>query len=88
MFTLFAFAAIVFSTALAYVLGIGAARRLGSQLASFVGLTEVLCAVLFAWLMLGELPVPIQLLGGLLIVVGIGCIRAQELRAAERQPQS
>ena len=72
---------IVLSTALAYVLGIGAARRLGSQLASFVGLTEVLCAVLFAWLLLGELPVPIQLVGGLLIVAGIGCIRAQELRA-------
>ncbi len=73
---------VVFSTALAYVLGIGAARRLGSQLASFVGLTEVLCAVLFAWVLLGELPVPIQLVGGVLIVVGIGCIRAQELRAA------
>ena len=79
---------VVFSTALAYVLGISAARRLGSQLASFVGLTEVLCAVLFAWLLLGELPVPIQLLGGVLILVGIGCIRAQELRAADRQPKA
>ena len=42
----------------------------------------MLCAVLFAWVLLGELPVPIQLVGGVLIVVGIGCIRAQELRAA------
>jgi drug/metabolite transporter (DMT)-like permease len=73
---------VVLSTALAYVWGIGAARRLGSQLASFVGLTEVLCAVLFAWLLLDELPVPIQLLGGVLIVVGIGCIRAEGLRTA------
>jgi len=63
------------------VFGIGSARRLGSRVASFVGLTEVLCAVLFAWLLLDELPVPIQLVGGVLIVVGIGCIRAQELRS-------
>ena len=34
---------------------------LGSTLASFVGLTEVLFAVLFAWLLLGELPGPLQL---------------------------
>ncbi len=75
---------IVFSTAAAYVLGIAAARRLGGKLASFVGLTEVLCAVLFAWLLLGELPVAIQLVGGALIVVGIGCVRYDELLEERR----
>ena len=39
-----------------YVAGIGAARILGARLSSFVGLTEVLFAVLIAWLVLGELP--------------------------------
>lgn len=77
---------VVLATAIAYALGIAAARRLGSRLAAFVGLTEVLCAVLFAWLVLDELPLPIQLAGGALILVGIGCIRYDELAGA-RTPQ-
>ena len=36
--------------------GSSAARALGSTVASFVGLTEVLFAILFAWVLLGELP--------------------------------
>lgn len=66
------------AAAIAYVAGIGAARRLGARLASFVGLTEVLFAVLFAWLMLGELPTRVQLAGGALIVAGVAVIRADE----------
>jgi drug/metabolite transporter (DMT)-like permease len=68
------------AAAAAYVLGVMAARRLGSTVASFAGLTEVLFAVLFAWVMLGELPRPIQLAGGLLIVVGVAAVRLGELR--------
>jgi len=49
------------AAAIAYVAGIGAARRLGPKLATFVGLTEVIFAVLFAWLLLGELPTGLQL---------------------------
>lgn len=59
----------------AYVLGILAVRRLGSTVGSFVSLTEVLFAVLFAWLLLGELPLPIQGLGGVLIVAGVVAVR-------------
>jgi drug/metabolite transporter (DMT)-like permease len=70
------------AAALAYVLGISAARILGSKLASFVGLTEVLFAVLFAWLFLGELPTAMQLIGGLLIVAGVALVRIDELRPA------
>jgi len=44
------------STALAYATGIVAARRLGPKLAAFLGLTEVLFAVGFAWVLLDELP--------------------------------
>ena len=44
------------AAALAYVTGIAASRRLGSRLASFVALLEVLAALVFAWLLLGELP--------------------------------
>lgn len=64
----------------AYVAGIGAARRLGAKVASFVGLTEVLFAVAFAWLLLDEVPSRIQLLGGLLVIAGIALVRVDELR--------
>jgi drug/metabolite transporter (DMT)-like permease len=70
------------AAAAAYLLGIFAARRLGSTIASFAGLTEVLFAVLFAWLLLGELPGSMQLAGGVLILGGVVAVRAGELRRA------
>ncbi len=73
----------VLAAALAYALGIAATRRLGSKVASFVGLTEVLFAVLLAWLLLGELPLPVQLLGGVLIVAGVVAVRYDELRGGQ-----
>jgi drug/metabolite transporter (DMT)-like permease len=63
---------------IAYVAGIGAARRLGAKLASFIGMTEVLFAILFAWLALGQLPTSIQFVGGAFILVGIALVRAGE----------
>lgn len=66
------------SAAFAYVTGVVSARMLGSRLASFMALAEVLFAVVFAWLLLGELPLPIQLLGGALIVVGVILVRLSE----------
>ena len=71
---------IVIAAAAAYVLGIVGARHLGSTVASFVGLTEVLFAILFAWLLLAELPTPIQLVGGLLILAGVAAVRIGESR--------
>jgi drug/metabolite transporter (DMT)-like permease len=73
---------VVISTVLAYVAGIMAARDLGSKVASFIALTEVLFAVGWAWLLLGELPGTIQLLGGVLIIAGVVLVRVDELRAA------
>jgi drug/metabolite transporter (DMT)-like permease len=75
---------VLVAAALAYVLGIVGARFLGSTLASFVGLTEVLFAVLFAWLLLGELPGPVQLLGGLVLLSGVVAVRVGELDDARR----
>lgn len=64
--------------ALAYTSGIAAGRRLGSRLASFVALGEVLASVGFAWLLLGELPRTIQLLGGLLVLAGVVVVKLGE----------
>ncbi|WP_134774470.1 EamA family transporter [Ornithinimicrobium flavum] len=66
------------AAALAYVTGIVAARALGPKIASFVGLAEVLFAVGWAWLLLGEMPAPVQLLGGLLILAGVVAVKIDE----------
>ncbi|MGM1058325.1 EamA family transporter [Saccharothrix sp. Mg75] len=71
----------VVTAALGYVTGIAATRRLGSRLASFVALTEVLMTLVFAWLLLGEAPRPVQLLGGALTLLGVVVVRLGEPRA-------
>jgi drug/metabolite transporter (DMT)-like permease len=73
---------------IAYVAGIGAARRLGAKLASFIGMTEVLFAILFAWLALGQLPTPVQFAGGALILAGIALVRAGEQGVSVRGDDS
>lgn len=65
------------STVLAYLLGIGGGSRLGTRIASFVGLTEVLFSIVAAWVLLGELPAPVQFAGGALILVGVVLVRLQ-----------
>src|SRR5690606_40227601 len=70
----------VIAGALSYASGIAAARRLGARLAAFLGLTEVLFAILVAWLLLDELPLAVQLLGGALIVAGVAVVRREEPR--------
>ena len=74
------------AAAIAYVAGIGATRRLGPKLASFVGLTEVIFAVMFAWLFLGELPTIVQLGGGVLIIAGVALVRMEEPHPAPSDP--
>ncbi len=66
----------------AYVAGITAARLLGPKLASFIGISEVLFAVLFAWILLGQLPSLMQLGGGVLILAGVILVRSDELRGS------
>ncbi|MEV4234006.1 DMT family transporter [Nocardia sp. NPDC049737] len=70
------------TAALAYVSGIAATRLLGSRLASFVALFEVLAALAFAWVLLGESPRPLQLLGGTLILIGVITVRQGETTLA------
>lgn len=69
-------------TVLAYVTGAAAARRLGARLASVTGLIEVLFGVLFAWLLLDQLPGPMQFAGGVLIIAGVVVIRRYETTAS------
>ncbi|MFZ2427215.1 MAG: EamA family transporter, partial [Propioniciclava sp.] len=68
------------AAALAYLLGFVAARSLGSTVASFVGLTEVVFAVAWAWLLLAELPTPVQLVGGVILLLGVAAVQAGTAR--------
>jgi drug/metabolite transporter (DMT)-like permease len=68
----------VVTAGIAYCTGIAASRRLGSRLASFVALLEVVAGVGFAWLLLDQLPGPLQLAGGVLIVAGVIVVKLGE----------
>jgi drug/metabolite transporter (DMT)-like permease len=68
----------VVTAAVAYVSGIAASRRLGSRLASFVGLLEVLAGLLFAWALLDQLPSWVQFVGGVLVLAGVVVVRLGE----------
>lgn len=68
----------VLATAVAYVLGIASTRMLGSRLASFVALAEVVAALLFGWMLLGQLPGTVQLIGGALVLAGVVLVKLGE----------
>lgn len=72
----------VIGSALAYVTGITGSGLLGSRLASFAGLLEVVFASLFAWVLLGEELSALQLVGGILILGGIAAVRAERTEPA------
>ncbi|MDQ3455135.1 MAG: DMT family transporter [Actinomycetota bacterium] len=76
----------VVAAAIAYVTGVAAVRLLGSRVASFVGLTEVLFAVLFAWLLLSQTPTAVQAVGGLLVLAGVALVRADDHLAVVPEP--
>jgi drug/metabolite transporter (DMT)-like permease len=71
------------ATALAYMLGIVSTRMLGSRLASFIALAEVVAALLFGWLLLGQLPDLLQMFGGVLVLAGVVVVKLGEPAPAE-----
>jgi hypothetical protein len=75
------------AAAVPYSTGIHAARILGAKLASFVGLSEVLFAALFAWLGLGQHLDTMQIVGGGLVLLGIAIVRAEEPQPAPGPPR-
>ena len=72
----------VVTAAVSYVAGILASRRLGARMASFAALMEVLFAIVFAWLLLGQLPQSLQLLGGALVLAGVVLVKVGEPTAS------
>jgi drug/metabolite transporter (DMT)-like permease len=70
----------IVAAVVAYATGIAAARLLGATVASLVGLTEVLFAVVFAWLLLGQHLDVVQGAGAVLVLGGISLVRLDGLR--------
>jgi drug/metabolite transporter (DMT)-like permease len=62
-------------TAIAYTLGIMAIARLQPRFASLVGLSEVMFAVLAAWVLLGEAVTMTQAIGGVVVLIGLTLAR-------------
>lgn len=77
----------VVAAAISYLAAIAAARALGPKLSSFIGLTEVLFAVFFAWLFLGEAPNAIQMAGGALVIGGVVLVHVDEMRGPGREDE-
>jgi drug/metabolite transporter (DMT)-like permease len=75
------------TAAFAYVTGIAASRLLGSRVASFVALLEVVAAVGFAWLLVDQLPTWSQFAGGLLIIAGVVAVKLAERPGVRTPPE-
>ena len=45
----------------------------------------MLFAIVFAWLLLGQLPKAVQLLGGIFVLGGVALVRTDELRQRSDQ---
>jgi drug/metabolite transporter (DMT)-like permease len=72
------------ATTVGYAFGVMAVPRIGARVASFVGLSEVLFALGFAWIFLSEIPAPIQFVGGALILLGVVLVRMDAESTAAR----
>jgi drug/metabolite transporter (DMT)-like permease len=76
----------LFATAIAYATSIKSSEILGSRLASFMGLLEVVAAGFYAWILLGQSLTLPQLGGGILILVGIAFVRSEKEADAPIEP--
>lgn len=78
----------VVATAGGYAFGVRAGSMLGSRVASFVGLTEVLFALLIAWVVIAEVPTVMQAVGGAMILTGVILVRSDPGEAAKEEKAS
>ncbi|MEX1056903.1 MAG: DMT family transporter, partial [Natronospirillum sp.] len=58
------------ATALAYLTGVAAIRRLSPPVASGVAYLEVVTAIVLAWLLLNETLSNVQIIGAVIVVIG------------------
>jgi drug/metabolite transporter (DMT)-like permease len=66
---------VVLATVVPYLTGIAAIARIGAPRAALIGLLEVVSSGLASWWLLGEVPAPVQVVGGMLILSGVALTR-------------
>lgn len=62
---------VVLGTAMPFWLVVAALRHIRASQASVVGMTEPLLAILVAWVALGEVMTPVQIMGGIVVLIGV-----------------
>lgn len=77
----------VITSALSYVAGIFGARMLGTRLASFVGLSEVLFATIFSALLVGQILTGGQTMGAVLVMAGVVLVKLGESQIPQHARQ-
>jgi drug/metabolite transporter (DMT)-like permease len=62
---------VVVSSVIAYLAGVAAIARVGASRGSLMALLEVIASAVASWLLLGQVPTPVQVVGGALILGGV-----------------
>ena len=62
---------IIIGTALPFLLVVYSLRHIRASQASVIGMTEPLIAIVIAWVALGEVMTPVQLVGALVVLTGV-----------------
>jgi drug/metabolite transporter (DMT)-like permease len=62
---------VLISSVIAYLAGVAAIARIGAPRGSLVALLEVVASAVASWLLLGQVPTPVQAVGGALILSGV-----------------
>ncbi len=62
---------VVVSSVIAYITGVAAIARIGASRGSLVALLELVASAVASWLLLGQVPTAVQVLGGALIMAGV-----------------
>ncbi|GAA3098057.1 EamA family transporter [Pseudonocardia yunnanensis] len=62
---------VVVSSVIPYIAGVAAVARIGATRGSLVGLLEVVTSAVASWLLLGQVPTAVEVLGGVLILTGV-----------------
>jgi drug/metabolite transporter (DMT)-like permease len=73
---------VVVSSVIAYLTGVAAIQRIGAARGSLVALIEVVASAVASWLLLGQVPTPVQALGGALILAGVALTSTVATRPA------
>lgn len=77
--------ALVLCTGGAYTTAVVGVRYVGSTISSFLNLVEVPMSVVMAWILLGDLPVAVQAIGGVFVLVGVVFVKLGENRQERRR---